>query len=1321
MAQATLYPPSGTQRGNFYVGVSFVDVVSGFTNADVTLTAVSGNGVTNVSQTVTGQGHAYNISVTLPDGQSGSLRVALSGSVNVGSNSESISATSVVIAYNTTALEKPYDQFIQETRSFSPRPIVKIGGVDVTDRLVDENSVVTDGLLDVPTLNVFTTARATFALNNSDNHFNTKNSSNFFTSLSPARDADGWQTPVEISVIFESDSGAPTTAKVIFAGYVEQITEMPGPRWVLVLVLDPSGLLQHSVVENFGSDVTATVGGEDDAVDYTEVNPVFNLPQNTTPISRESFSAELSGGNLTVLPVLPLSGRTLTYEFVAVDENRGVLHFGGAPPDGSETKLDVSYKSAYRYRTPEFLVWELLNASGVYSELTANEKLFAKTLIKSPSLVSSISEFSSHGRPSVDSETPVIRWIVRDLSGTYMAGSGSLFRYRRRDDGSGVLDEWDELSKCSDSDAAILQFVKVGNDFYVLTVSDWAGRAAKLWKVTGGTTWAEISSANATATHFYDYNNQTDAVADNRKNFVAYRGYLYYIFNSGSNYGIRRIQLSNNSVSTVISQGVTTGYTWDFTISGTTLYAFACQRPQNASARLRVYSMNLDGTGQTSLLNEEFGSSLDHEPGMVSDAVVRGTNLYFVVAYSKNLLGVGFSELCQLSTSGGTRYVLKKYDNALYAARSLVVHREGTQENIYFLEGTSIASILKEYPTHLESGHLGRIDPHGMVVDFGPVWNSFRDPLGSGVGLHTAFVSNLWSDSIDGVLHFISGYGRYAIPSDDTHQSQDDSVTQSLDNWVWLQYGKNLATKVPVFPTNDRTAWSLLEELARITDFEVGFTHAQDEISDFVATYPHLSVEPKGYLFFRPRQVSTSTFWVDEGDIFEVSSRLDTTLIFNHVSVQYGDGVYIAKAESDRSRSLSLPTVMLTDNDYGWAEYLGDAYLNRQKHARLKTQLRMKFAPQLALGQRIRVTSDYNSLTLTPYRVVEISHDLNTYQTLVELREDLTYTAFSLPQPEDLRYSVGDSVSVTLPAAVGGSGTLTYSVDGAPSWLSFNATTRVLSGTGALDRSELTYKVTDSSSPAETRERKIRLSVVSSVVVTTTTSTGIVGDWSGFGLTSSGTTSQIVVVNNTDNTGSVWTYPSTRQSTLDLALGSGDWVDAGGSGSNYYFLNNTGNSAVCYQKSGSSIVRASTMDIALGTGNWVGIAVNGNDVWVLEKTLDSANVVTGWTVKKWASRVRSSSADITLDVLADYSSIATDGTTMYVLIENAGYVTAWAVSDGARQATSDVRLIDGVKDWVGIERSSVTGRTGIYALRQVGSRVLGYTTARDEENDFLLG
>ena len=1049
------------------VSIVFNQTVTGLTASDLSVDVGTLSGFA-------GSGSMYSVNVTVPSSGSGTIVVSLAAdAVNEGNNAVIGSFDYAESVPEPEPEPEPvvftsvYDAFIKETTHFQPRVIVEIGGVDVSHLLVEDHSVTTDSLLDTPTFNIYTTAVARFCLDNSDNQFNIKESPNFFTALGLPE--NGWQASVRISVLFENE-GAPADARVIFVGYLEDITELSSPRWVSLLVLDKSGLLQHRVVEDFGRAVRANISGIDVGSDYTDVVPVFNLPENSTPVSRNSFSAGIHGGSIfQILPSLPLSGEYASYLYAGLDENTGQLLLGASPPEGEQTILSVGYKSAYRYRTPEALVFLLLEASGLLNDLTDDEKIFAKSLIESPDLEHTRAQWTSHGRPQVGdpiSETPVVRWITSDNGVFYLGGNRKLFQYERRDDASGVLDEYTLLSDCPDSDASIMQFAREGSDFYVLTVNSFTGAIAKLWKVEDGVTWTAIVGANATAAHFYDYDTQRDMVADNRKSFVIHRGWLYFV----SGISIRRYELSSGTLETVYSQGTPTQYSWDFVIHSGNLYCFGTQRPFMMDTHFKIYRMGVDGSGVTELYSETFARSTTRiEPASVSDIVVRGSNFYFVLTFSRRENRVGFTELCRMNVSGASRRVLKRYENALFSGRSLVVQSEGTVDNIYFVEGTWVSRYfdVDDYPTKEDAGHLIKIDMADRLVDLGLAWQSFRSV--DGRGQHTAFSSNLWSDSDTETFHCISGYGLPVDARDDSLLSLSVGEVASPGNWVWLQYGKKLSVKVPVFPTNDRTVWSLLEELARTVDFEVGFTSGQDEMVSFGEIYSGLTLEPKGYLFFRARSSRLSNVHIDESSLQHLESSLDTTLVFNYISVAFGGGApWIAQdrmlVESDGVLWYPVDTRLLQNESVAWAELIGNRVLERQKEPRLKTRLPLKFSPHLELGQRVLLTSEYHSLDAAVYKLTQVEHDTNLWRTEIEAREDLdAVDGLVLREVQDYEFNVGDSVSEVLESASGGVIPYMYELLDAPSWVTFTASTLTFSGTAVVGETLLRYRVRDDS------------------------------------------------------------------------------------------------------------------------------------------------------------------------------------------------------------------------------------------------------------------
>ena len=1368
-----------------------------------------------------------------------------------------------------------YADFVQQKTRFVVSVAIEIGGEDVSDLLID-GTLETESLLDVPSFNIFATSTAEFELDNSDNAFNTKASRNFFTDLD--RPANGWQTGVCISARFIDDDDAPEDAKFIFSGFIEEIVELSQHQRVLVKVLDRSALLQQARLDNFGQVVKTQLKGPEDAPDYSVVNPVFKLPIGTTPISYRSLEADIDNRDLSILFSLPDSGVYGNYLYAGVQYNTGDLYLGGEPPDKSEARINVTYKSAYRYRTPEALIDEVLKHLDVYSVYEQPEKDFARTLLQSPILENSRPQFSSHGRPAFSPREsvfkPVIRWIDSSLGTFYLGGDNDLFKYVRRDEATGVLDTYSHVSRCPRGDENIVQFVLDENNAYVVTVNDWTGRLATLWRAPlDGSAWTEFSGTDITAEQFYDYNTQSDPVADNRKSFTRVGNWIYYVFASNrvgvDRNGVRRVHRTNGTVQNIKQAGDPTDYGFDFIVDSNRVYVFECQRHLTSNTNLNLTCIQNRGRGTSSVIyRESWPESERSRPVSVSDIVRRGLNFYFVLTYSRREARVGYSELCKIAVSStppqgvwetysastwvdpisigtisvdsemspnfgkysyttgfvgrrgeqnafyrigvrifgpdqfvtpqvalqdntaqflgifddltgavnsitnydaavnyyaligftmyrltsytarvdqvGDRFVLKRYNNSLYSARGLVVHREDGVENIYFSEGNwvSILPDVSTYPTFEDAGHFFQIDQHDMLIDLGPAWRSERDIAGSGRGMHTAFCSNIHRNEQDDTLHLISGYGLPANPTADSIQTVGTTEASTLTNWVWLQYGTKLATKIPVFPTNGKSVWALLEELARVVDYELGWVPGDREIANFLQTYQHLDEDDyraKGYLLFRPRREDMTAVTVDESYLLNVTSELDTTLIFNNVSMSFGDRFWISEDEDRVSENLArnyhIENDCLTGADDGWAETICEAVLERQKRPKLKSELPLKFSPHLELGDLVRVTSGYHDLDDTPYRIVSLMHDTDRWQTLVEVREDLeAVNILKLKAVSDRIFYVGDSIDITLPEATGGSGSYTYTVSDNPSWLSFTPSTRVLMSAPLLDTqlgiNLLSYTVTDTSDPVQVVSHRFRIEVREPIeeeeeedeedveVVE-----GVQHLWSAMGITSSGTVSQVLMIDNENNMGHAFRYPN-EDLSVSVNLGSGDWVDAAGFGLNYVLLDKTDNGRLVRSHAASSdlsdIDSVSASDITLPPGDWVAVTMNGTYIYVLNKTDLTVYVYDAISgAPLWNLGDPQLSPNIPIDIDAEFSSMAvTSDGELHLLLGNGGMSVIYNISDGERSDTFTKMYFAGVSDWIGLNASSVTGRVGLYAARRFGSRVLAFHPGRESGSDF---
>ena len=119
------------------------------------------------------------------------------------------------------------------------------------------------------------------------------------------------------------------------------------------------------------------------------------------------------------------------------------------------------------------------------------------------------------------------------------------------------------------------------------------------------------------------------------------------------------------------------------------------------------------------------------------------------------------------------------------------------------------------------------------------------------------------------------------------------------------------------------------------------------------------------------------------------------------------------------------------------------------------------------------------------YKVEDANGDTDTDEFTITVEADTTPT---LSAPSDQTWVVQTAVSLTLPAASGGNTPLTYSLAGLPTWASFNASTRVLSGTPSAtqDAATYTYKVEDANGDTVNDEFTIEVEADTSPSLTST-------------------------------------------------------------------------------------------------------------------------------------------------------------------------------------------------------------------------------------------
>ena len=432
-------------------------------------------------------------------------------------------------------------------------------------------------------------------------------------------------------------------------------------------------------------------------------------------------------------------------------------------------------------------------------------------------------------------------------------------------------------------------------------LSATALRRIKVFKYTKSTgMWTDIlneTTGQPQLSHAYKLGGVVTYLAENRKNFqviqhnnktlVFYRrvratasGVAYYNDNDGS---VTDVYSENHSGSEDYGLPYSMDFALDVRSDGIYVYTFVVRYTFESDGdynggTLKVYRKRVEPSAtQTEIYSETFTKSVDEEdyPVSVSDLILADnrSKFYFVLDWHGEAERAGKSELCTIAKSGsGSRTVIKTYDNPLVGARS-PVERNGSY--LFYLEGGWVRQSKDDpldelipddqhhYPN--QGGTLIEIASDDTITDHGQVWRSAtkqdspdpenEDGVYDGWGLHNAVLSNMIVDG-RGNLHFVAGYGSPYNISENLPFSSNREPVPALSNYHWLQWGKDLSTKIASFPTTDVKAWDLIEQLAQLMGWEIGFGPGVRKVDAIQAA--HAGITDWGAnasFFFRPRTI----------------------------------------------------------------------------------------------------------------------------------------------------------------------------------------------------------------------------------------------------------------------------------------------------------------------------------------------------------------------------------------------------------------------------------------------------------------------------------
>ena len=431
-------------------------------------------------------------------------------------------------------------------------------------------------------------------------------------------------------------------------------------------------------------------------------------------------------------------------------------------------------------------------------------------------------------------------------------------------------------------------------------VSQSTLRKVKVYKYVKSTnTWTaplNETTGQPQLSHAYKVGGEVTYLADNRKNFQAVRhnnetlvfyrrvratasGVAYYNDTDGT---VTDVYSENHSGSEDYGLPYSMDFALDIRSDGIYVYTFVVRYTFESDGdynggTLKVYRKRVEPNGtQTEIYSETFTKSSAEEdyPVSVSDLILADnrSKFYFVLDFHGEGMRAGRSELCTIAKSGsGSRTVIKTYDNPLVGARS-PVERNGSY---FYLEGgwvrqskddpldETIPDDQHHYPN--QGGTLIEIASDDSITDHGQVWRSAtkqdspdpenEDGVYDGWGLHNAVLSNMIVDD-RGNLHFVAGYGSPYNIRENLPFSSNREPVPALSNYHWLQWGKDLSTKIASFPTTDVKAWELIEQLAQLMGWEIGFGPGVRKVNAIQAA--HSSISDWGAnasFFFRPRTI----------------------------------------------------------------------------------------------------------------------------------------------------------------------------------------------------------------------------------------------------------------------------------------------------------------------------------------------------------------------------------------------------------------------------------------------------------------------------------
>ena len=342
--------------------------------------------------------------------------------------------------------------------------------------------------------------------------------------------------------------------------------------------------------------------------------------------------------------------------------------------------------------------------------------------------------------------------------------------------------------------------------------------------------------------------------------------------------------------------------------------------------------------------------------------------------------------LYRLNTTNCAFEIIKRYKNVTTAARSLVPYNG----RMYGVEGSHYAylndGLVRDFGNNIDnyqrsrfrdveydwkkiSGNLfsiandeNEITQHGIVKSANPSdnpnYNESHPDAFYGIHTGTASPLSVETDEITGVL----GYGDYSKVVDETGESE----TARYKNIAWISLGTRLNRRIPILKTNDRSAFEIISEIARITNSIMYF-----DADTFVLKPRDNEDDPDHKIELNPVTL--------EQPIEEINVSNDIGNLYKVISITYDDNQVFRKEDeesikSTKKRKEYSMTVPLDISNIEWIEWIAEQFLKRFSKPRNTALIQLKPSPHLKLGDKVEINAKERVHLSGNWQVIETNH-----------------------------------------------------------------------------------------------------------------------------------------------------------------------------------------------------------------------------------------------------------------------------------------------------------------------------------------------------------